>query len=119
MINILKAIILTTSLSLNPNLEKPQLKIAQGLKESGMNQYAVGRCGEYGAFQVIKKYHGTVPKDLKGQSEQYDRIMNDLIRESKNNVFKSVVKYNGRGEKAVAYAKSVRLKAIEIQIIGI
>ena len=94
-------------------LERPHLTIAQGMVESGMNQYAVGKSGEKGAWQVLEKHWGKVPKKLHEQAKQSEKIINELLAESRNDLYTAIIKYNGSGNKAVRYAQIVRKRTFE------
>lgn len=94
-------------------LERPHLTIAQGMVESGLNQYAIGKSKEKGAWQVREKYWGKVPNKLHEQAQQSERILNELLRESRNDLYTAITKYNGSGPEAVRYTKVVRKRTIE------
>jgi hypothetical protein len=97
----------------SPQLERPHLTIAQGYVESNMNRKAKGKAGEKGAWQVIESDWGKVPKDLKGQAFQAERILNELIKSNNGDIMIAVVKYNGSCEAAYKYARKVRQRSIE------
>ena len=103
----------------SPQLERPELTLTQGYVESNMNRNARGKKGEKGAWQVREKYWGKVPKHLLGQAQQSERILNELLAESNNNLHTALRKYNGRGAKAVKYANQVRKKTIERCILTV
>jgi hypothetical protein len=102
-----------------PQLERPHLTIAQGYVESNMNMKAKGKFGEKGAWQVRECYWGKVPKDLKGQAFQAERILNVLLKSSNNNMYKAIAKYNGSGDASFKYANKVMKYAIESAIMRI
>ena len=101
------------------DLQRPHLTVTQGYIESNMNSKARGKCNEKGAWQVREKYWGKVPKTLKEQAHQAERILNELLVENHNNLHTAIVKYNGSGRKAVRYANEVRLKTIERCILKV
>lgn len=113
----IKSLILTTTLMLTP-VERPHLVIAQGLVESGMNQYAVGKAKERGAWQVIARHWGRVPRTLINQQKQHSRIMRELVEEH-GSVELAVKRYNGAGRGAERYLAKVRLKTLELTILGV
>jgi len=115
--SLITAFILTASLAINPQ-DRPQLIIAQGIVESNMNPYATGRCGERGAYQVIPRIHGAVPKGIAAQTDQHVRIMNALLKQHKT-IRKAITRYNGAGKQAERYYCKVRKKTIELQIVGV
>ena len=102
-------------------LERPVLTIAQGQVESRLNPKAVGKAGERGAWQVMEKTWGKVPKKLDGQARQAERILQELISENKGDHFEALVKYNSyHNRKAgVKYACKVRKRAFELATIGV
>ena len=101
------------------DLQRPHLVIGQGLVESGMNQYAVGKDKDKGAFQVIEKYWGKVPKDMASQAKQNERIVDTLLAENDGDLFTAICRYNGSGEQAVRYAALVRQKTIELCLMEV
>lgn len=113
-------LLLAASLMLPP-LERPHLTIAQGLVESNLNPKAKGKTGERGAWQVIPKQWGKVPKKLGQQAVQAEKILNELLAENDNDMFESLVKYNSfkNKEKGKAYARKVRKRAIEICLLDV
>ena len=102
-----------------PVLERPHLTVPQGYIESNMNSKARGRAGEKGAWQVIEKHWGKVPKDLLGQALQSERIMNELLQDSNGNLFVAMRKYNGTGVAAVRYAKTLRKRSFESALMRV
>lgn len=100
----------------SPQLERPHITIAQGYIESGMNVYAVGSRKEKGAWQVQEKHWGKVPGDLKGQAEQSERILNELLKSSSGDICVALARYNGRGTQALQYVRKVRKMAFEIAL---
>lgn len=116
--SLITTMLLTTIMNIQP-IDRPHLTIAIGLTESGMNKYAQGRAGERGAYQVIPRIHGAVPKDLMGQTAQHERIMESLIREKKGRVDKAIIAYNGAGPKARQYLVKVRKKVWELIVVGV
>lgn len=75
--------------------------------ESGYDPKAVGKDGDSGAFQVMP-YHGRVPTGVAEQSEQAERILRDLLSESRTR-FEGVQRYNGsvKNPKTKLYASKV------------
>lgn len=57
----------------------PKLMAAVAIVESNGTPHAVGRSGERGAWQVIPKVWGNVPKSADGQARQAERILNELV----------------------------------------
>lgn len=98
-------------------IERHHVVTAQGYIESNMNRKAVGKAGEKGAFQVKECEWGKVPKDLKGQALQNERILNELLKESSNDLYTAIRKYNGRGWRAARYASKVRRMAFESALL--
>lgn len=112
------ALILNTFFLFAP-LDRPALTLAQGYTESGMNIKAVGKKGEKGAFQVIEKHWGKVPKTWKKQADQNQEIINELLDVCNGDIKKAVTKYNGKGKDARIYTAKVFKKAISIHILDI
>lgn len=112
------SIMLTVTLALNPS-DRVTLVQGQGIVESGLNRFAVGKAKEQGAWQVIEKYHGKTPKDLRGQLDQHIKIMDNLLVEQKGNIEMAITRYNGAGKKAKRYYATVRKKTLELHIIGV
>lgn len=102
-------------------LQRHSLTMAQGIIESNLNPKAKGSCGERGAWQVLEKEWGKVPKTLVGQARQAEKILNTLLVENKNNLFESLIKYNSFKNRAKGkkYAIKVCKKALELTIIGV
>lgn len=101
-----------------PHLERPVLTVQQGYIESNMNAKAVGKAKEKGAWQVREKYWGKVPKELPAQAEQAEKILNDLLLESRYDLFLSTYRYNGKGKAAVRYAVNLRQRSIQSALLG-
>lgn len=99
-------------------MSRPELTIAQGMVESKMNHHARGRHGEKGAFQVIERHWGRVPRTLRGQQKQNERIVNELLKASGDNLHGALRRYNGAGEKAEQYARKVEAATINVAILG-
>lgn len=116
----IQAILLTVSLVL-PYAQSPRLHLveAQALTESGRNMYAVGKAGEKGCWQVLEKYWGKTPNNFHGQFIQHTKIMDDLLCTKKGDISATVMAYNGKGKRAKRYLAKVRLKAIELKILGV
>ena len=94
-------------------LERPELTIAQGILESNLNTKAIGRAGEKGAWQVREKYWGKVPKSFKGQADQAEDILKELLEANNGNLRVALRKYNGSGTKAHRYANQVCKRTLE------
>ena len=94
------------------------LATAQGLVESRLNPWAVGKANERGAWQVIEKYHGKVPATLPEQFCHYAKIM-DGLRSAHHTEEKAIERYNGKGKKAKRYLALVQKKALEITLLGV
>ena len=94
------------------------LATAQGLVESNLNPWAVGKANERGAWQVIEKYHGKVPATLPEQCRQYTKVMDGLVSEH-GAVEKAIIRYNGSGVKAKRYCQRVQKKALELTLLGV
>lgn len=99
------------------NIERPAFVVAQGMQESHMNQFEIGKYGERGAFQVREKYWGRVPRDLKGQIIQNEKIVGSLHKRYKSwpLVFE---RYNGKGKDARRYSTDVISKVFSIHYFG-
>ena len=88
----------------------PHLMAAVAIVESNGTPNAVGRSGERGAWQVIPKVWGSVPKSLTGQARQSERILDELVAASpRGSLLQGLSKYNtGRVTPAgIKYAKKV------------
>lgn len=101
------------------NLERPTLTVAQGIVESGLNPYAIGKVQEKGAWQIREHIWGKVPKNIINQASHHEKIMNELIENKKGNIFKAISSYNGKGKKSKYYAKLVCKKAFELHVLRI
>lgn len=101
------------------NLKRPGLTIPIGQVESQLNPRARGRAGEKGAWQVIERWHGKVPKGLKRQARQHEQIMDGLIEENNGNINIAVMRYNSYKNHAAGriYLAKVRKRAIEYYFI--
>lgn len=86
-------------------MKRPRLAAAQAIIESNANKHAVGSSGERGVWQIIEKEWGAVSDDLKGQSDQYEEIMEGLIKGSQGNLRRALGKYNG--DRSGRYAQKV------------
>ena len=109
---------LFTLLVVGSLLARPEVTISQGMIESHMNPYARGRHHDVGAFQVIPKYWGKVPSDLRGQAKQNEKIMDELLRASNGNLHLALQHYNGKGHAAKRYADRVLLGALRFSMLG-
>lgn len=107
-----------TMMLLGALVARPELTLAQGFAEGQMNPYAVGRAGEQGGWQVQPKIWGKVPKDLRGQQRQNERIMDELLLVSSGSLYGALRRYNGKGEAAHRYAERVMCAAIRVSILG-
>ena len=96
----------------------PQVSLAIGKVESGMNHRAVGRAGERGAFQVLEKHWGKVPRTLRGQMLQHDRVLRELHRECGGDLPLAITRYNGKGKKARKYLGKVTREVLEQELLG-
>ena len=94
------------------------LATAQGLVESNLNPWAVGKANERGAWQVIERYHGKVPRSLPEQCRHYTKIMGGLTTEH-GTVEKAITRYNGSGVDAKRYCQRVQKKALESTLLGV
>jgi hypothetical protein len=112
------AIFLAASLLIVP-IERPEVTKAQGMVESGMNEFARGKAKEKGAFQVIPLSNRPVPNSLRAQTIQAQQILNELLSENNDDLIEALVKYNSyRNRKAgLLYAKKVRQKALEVSML--
>jgi hypothetical protein len=106
-----------TALVLSAYLAFPLITIATGVVESDMNPLAVGRAMEKGAFQVIERHWGKVPKDLWRQAKQHNSILGSLVAGSGGDVWKAVERYNGSGPMARIYVKKVQKQVIELALL--
>lgn len=86
-------------------MKRPRLAVAQAIVESNGDKTAVGKAGEQGIWQVMKKDWGPVPADIQGQANQYEVIMEELIRASDGNLRRALGRYNG--DKSGKYAAKV------------
>lgn len=62
--------------------KNPKLMASVAIVESNGTPHAVGRSGERGAWQVIPKVWGSVPKSADGQARQAERILDELVAAS-------------------------------------
>lgn len=106
------------TLMLMTMLAFPQVSMSIGQVESGMKITAVGKAGERGAFQVREKYWGKVPKTLKGQMEQHNDILLDLVNEH-GTLPKAIKAYNGKGSKAKRYLGLITQETLERELLGV
>lgn len=96
-------------------MKRPRLAAAQAIIESDGTVTARGAAGEIGIWQVIERDWGPTPKnDIKGQADQYESIMESLIKESDGNLRKALGKYNG--DRSGRYARKVLAKAQQINL---
>jgi hypothetical protein len=107
-----------TALVLSAYFANPLLMVSQGYVESNMNSMATGKAKEKGAFQVIEKHWGKVPRNIYLQAKQNESIIETLKRESNDNcIWTAIRKYNGQGKKAREYTWKVQKKAIQIAML--
>jgi len=116
------ALLLTSiTLAAHPveNLKRPLLTIPIGQIESELDSKARGRCGEKGAWQVIERWHGKVPRGLSRQARQHERILDGLIAEHKGDICTAVMRYNSYKNKKAgrAYLAKVRKRVFEYYFI--
>lgn len=96
-------------------MKRPRLAAAQAIVESDGTVTARGAAGEIGIWQVIERDWGPTPKnDIKGQADQYESIMESLIKESDGNLRKALGKYNG--DRSGKYARKVLSKVEKIKL---
>lgn len=81
--------------------------------ESNGNPKARGKKGERGAFQVMPKYWGKVPRRPEHQARQADTILAELLRESGGDVREALGRYNG--DRSGRYAERVLEKLVLIR----
>ena len=88
-------------------------------RESRANPKAVGDGGKSrGMYQVQGKYWGRVPKSMDGQTDQHDKIMDDLVASS--DPVQAIQNYNGAGPKAREYKRETVKETIRLaQELGI
>ena len=95
----------------------PLLTLSQASVESHLNPFAKGSKGSYGAFQVRPKIWGKVPEGFYNQSQQYQGIMQKLIKQNDGDLWEAVERYNGSGRQAERYAWKVKRKVIEVALL--
>ena len=110
---------LLISLGVMSPAERHHLVQAQAIVESGVNQYAAGRAGERGAWQVIGRIWGRVPRSYPAQRAQHVKIMDTLVEECCGDVPTAIRRYNGSGRATWVYLGKVRRKTIELQILSV
>lgn len=95
--------------------KRPHIMAAIALRESDGDPTAVGdRGASVGAFQIQPKHHGPVPVDPVAQALKAERILEDLLLESRGRLRCALAKYNGGtrpGPAAYRYADWVIKKA--------
>ena len=95
--------------------KRPALAAKQAVVESHANPKARGKKGEKGAWQVIEKDWGKVPKTPEGQAIQNEKILDELLQKNKGDLRKALTAYNGTGPDARRYASLVLGKSIEVR----
>lgn len=81
----------------------PKALAAIASRESQFHKEAVGKKGPwFGAYQVMPKYWGRVPKDVQGQTCQADRVFGKILRMKKGKYHAALWYYNGPGGKEYA-----------------
>ncbi|CAH2031382.1 lytic transglycosylase domain-containing protein [Trichlorobacter ammonificans] len=76
-------------------------------RESGFDIQARGRAGEVGAYQVRPNIWGDPGETFGTQTEKAGSILRELLAESNGSLALALERYNGRGQRAKAYASSV------------
>lgn len=76
-------------------------------RESGFDIRARGRAGEIGAYQVRPQFWGEPGETFEDQTKKAGRILNGLLTEANGNLAVALERYNGRGQRAKAYAAAV------------
>ena len=75
---------------------RPALYASLSMEESGGDPNAIGDGGKsYGAFQIQAQYWGHVPRQLDGQADKAQQILEGHIKETKGNLRKALAMYNG------------------------
>ena len=90
--------------------ELADILLSTAIEESHCDKEALGTSGEQGAWQVIGSEWGPVPKDLRGQARQAERIIRGLLIDTKGKPIKAMARYNGGdlpGIQSVNYARRV------------
>lgn len=94
------------------------LLISVAIEESLGDPVAVGSAGEQGAWQVKSTDWGAVPKDIRGQAGQAERIISGLMIDSKGSKKKALARYNGGTKphgKSYRYAERILKRAGHLQ----
>ena len=95
------------------------LLISVAIEESLGDPVALGSDGEEGAWQVKPTYWGSVSKNIHRQANQAERIISDLLLNSKGNKKKALARYNGGTSppvKSFRYAERILKRAKHLQI---
>lgn len=87
--------------------EHPRVLAAIAARESNFNDRAVGGMSEIGMYQVLPQVHGHPGKTWREQTKFSERILRDLVTESRGDLRSAVRKYNGSGAAARKYASHV------------
>lgn len=98
-------------------LKRPRLAAAQAVVETGGNKDLVGRASERGVWQIIEREWSAVPQNLRLQAQQYEQIMEQMIREERGRLRQALSRYNsGHPTKSLAYADKVMGLVKELKI---
>ncbi|NTW99944.1 MAG: lytic transglycosylase domain-containing protein, partial [Geobacteraceae bacterium] len=95
------------------------LLISVAIEESRGDPAAVGSAGEQGAWQVKASSWGLVPKDIRGQACQAERILRGLLARTNGNKKTALARYNGGTTppgKSYRYAERILKRAGHLQI---
>ena len=95
------------------------LLISVAIEESLGDPVAVGSAGEQGAWQVKASHWGAVPKDMRGQAGQAERIIRGLLIGCKGNKIQALARYNGGATppgKSYRYAERILKRARHLHV---
>jgi len=95
------------------------LLISVAIEESRGDPVAVGSAGEQGAWQVIASDWGSVPKDMRGQAGQAERIIRALLIDANGDKRKALARYNGGTTppgKSYRYAERILKRVGHLQV---
>ena len=94
---------------------KPKTMAAIAIVESNGTPHAVGRSGERGAWQVIPKVWGSVPKSADGQARQAERILDELVAASpRRSLLQGLSAYNTGSYNSKA-GRQYAMKVMEVR----